>query len=560
MKIKIRIIFLSLIFLIFTTNACTNKPKIAFINGKIYTVNEKLPFAEAVITQGEKIVFVGSQRDAEELIEKNTKKIDLKGRLMLPGFIDNHTHFAHGGFYLLGIDLRPAKSTQEFKQLVKKYVNQHEGKWVTGGYWDHEQWEINNLPTKEMIDDFSPNTPIFISRLDGHMALANSYSLKLAGITKDTPSPEGGLIVKDKKTGEPTGILKDLAMDLIDSIIPEPSLEEYKQATLRALQEARENGITSIQDITHKNDLTTYQNLEKEGLLSCRIYTRLPLSEYKDLVNSGIQVGSGSDKLKIGSLKEFADGSLGSSTALFFEPYDQDPSTCGLAMDVVTDGRLKEWSFDADKNKLQLSIHAIGDNANYLMLNMFEEIIDVNPKWDRRFRIEHAQHVRFEDILRFAKLGIIASVQPYHCIDDGVWAEKRIGDRIKYTHPYKSFLDANVKTCFGSDWPVAPLNAIYGIYAATTRRTLNDNNPNGWIPEQKISVEDAIRCYTINNAYAAFEENIKGSIEVGKLADLVVLSDDIFSINPVKIKDVKVDMTVFDGKIIYMIRNIRNSR
>lgn len=552
MKIKIRIIFLSLIFLIFTTNACTNKPKIAFINGKIYTVNEKLPFAEAVITQGEKIVFVGSQRDAEELIEKNTKKIDLKGRLMLPGFIDNHTHFAHGGFYLLGIDLRPAKSTQEFKQLIKEYVNQHEGKWVTGGYWDHEQWEINNLPTKEMIDDFSPNTPIFISRLDGHMALANSYALKLAGITKDTPSPEGGLIVKDKKTGEPTGILKDLAKDLIDSIIPEPSLEEYKQATLRALQEARENGITSIQDITHKNDLTTYQNLEKEGLLSCRIYTRLPLSEYKDLVNSGIQVGSGSDKLKIGSLKEFADGSLGSSTALFFEPYDQDPSTCGLAMDVVTDGRLKEWSFDADKNKLQISIHAIGDNANYLMLNMFEEIIDVNPKWDRRFRIEHAQHVRFEDILRFAKLGIIASVQPYHCIDDGVWAEKRIGDRIKYTHPYKSFLDANVKTCFGSDWPVAPLNAIYGIYAATTRRTLDDNNPNGWIPEQKISVEDAIRCYTINNAYAAFEENIKGSIEVGKLADLVVLSDDIFSINPVKIKDVKVDMTVFDGKIIYM--------
>lgn len=552
MKIKIRIIFLSLIFLIFTTNACTNKPKIAFINGKIYTVNEKLPFAEAVITQGEKIVFVGSQRDAEELIEKNTKKIDLKGRLMLPGFIDNHTHFAHGGFYLLGIDLRPAKSTQEFKQLVKEYVNQHEGKWVTGGYWDHEQWEINNLPTKEMIDDFSPNTPIFISRLDGHMALANSYALKLAGITKDTPSPEGGLIVKDKKTGEPTGILKDLAKDLIDSIIPEPSLEEYKQATLRALQEARENGITSIQDITHKNDLTTYQNLEKERLLSCRIYTRLPLSEYKDLVNSGIQVGSGSDKLKIGSLKEFADGSLGSSTALFFEPYDQDPSTCGLAMDVVTDGRLKEWSFDADKNKLQISIHAIGDNANYLMLNLFEEIIDVNPKWDRRFRIEHAQHVRFEDILRFAKLGVVASVQPYHCIDDGVWAEKRIGDRIKYTHPYKSFLDANVKTCFGSDWPVAPLNAIYGIYAATTRRTLDDNNPNGWIPEQKISVEDAIRCYTINNAYAAFEENIKGSIEVGKLADLVVLSDDIFSINPVKIKDVKVDMTVFDGKIIYM--------
>jgi predicted amidohydrolase YtcJ len=383
------------------------------------------------------------------------------------------------------------------------------------------------------------------------MAVANSYAMKLAGITRETISPEGGVIVKDPATGEPTGLLKDNAMDLIYNIIPAPTQEQRRKVAMRALQEARENGITSIQDITSPADLEVYQALEKEGSLTCRIYTRLPISLYEHLADIGMQVGFGSDRLKLGSLKGFADGSLGSSTALFSEPYDQDTTTRGLGMDILTDGRLQKWALDADKHKLQLSIHAIGDSANYLMLNIFEEIVKTNPEWDRRFRIEHAQHVRFEDMQRFAELGVIASAQPYHAIDDGVWAEKRIGERIKYTYPFKSFLDAGVKMCFGSDWTVAPLDALYGIYAAVTRRTLDGKNPDGWMPEQKISVAEAIKCYTINSAYAAFEEDVKGSIEVGKLADLVVLSDDILTIDPVKLKDVKVDMTVFDGKIVY---------
>jgi predicted amidohydrolase YtcJ len=221
-------------------------------------------------------------------------------------------------------------------------------------------------------------------------------------------------------------------------------------------------------------------------------------------------------------------------------------------MDIITDGSLEKWSLDADKNHLQLSAHAIGDKANSYMLDLYEKITKENPKWDRRFRLEHAQHVRFEDVKRFAELGVIASVQPYHCIDDGVWAEKRIGsERIKYTYPFKSFLDAGVKMCFGTDWYVAPLNPLLGIYAAVTRRTLDNKNPDGWVPEQKISVEDAIKCYTINSAYASFEEDIKGTIEVGKLADLIILSEDILTIDPIKIKDVKVEMTMFDGKIIY---------
>lgn len=526
--------------------------KKAFINGKIYTVNPKQPLAEAVLIEGNKIIFVGSNEEARKLLDKSTEVIDLKGKLMLPGFIDDHVHFTSGGFYLQGIDLRQAKSTAEFREILKNYVAQHKGKWITGGNWDHEAWEVKDLPTKELIDDITGDTPVFVDRFDGHMALANSYALKLANITKDTPSPEGGMIVKDPKTGEPTGILKDNAMSLIYSLIPPASKEETYNAALTALNHAKEFGVTSVHDITYSQDLDVYKQLEKEGKLTCRIYTRMPIVDYQNLVKDNIKVGFGSDKLKLGSLKAFADGSLGSSTAWFFEPYDQDTTTTGLPMDIITDGSLRKWALDADKNNLQLSVHAIGDRANFYMLNLFQEIIETNPKWDRRFRIEHAQHVRFEDIPRFAKLGVIASAQPYHAIDDGVWAEKRIGpERIKYTYPFRTFLDNKVMLCFGSDWTVAPLNPLLGIYAAVTRRTLDDKNPNGWIPEQKITVEEAIKCYTINNAYAAFEENIKGSIEVGKLADLVVLNEDILTIDPVRIKDVKVEMTVFDGNVIY---------
>ncbi len=546
-----RCFVLSILTALFSQMMNAQTPLKAFVNGKIYTVDERQPLAEAVVIRGNKIEFVGSTKAARQMLDAQSEVIDLNGRLMLPGFIDNHTHFIDGGFYLLGINLRGAKSTAEFRQILREYVAAHRGEWITGGDWDHEQWEVTELPTREMIDAFSEDTPIFVTRFDGHMGLANSPALAIAGITKDTPSPEGGLIVKDPETGEPTGILKDNAMNLIWRVLPEPTADQYEQAALRALQHAREHGITSIHDITMPVHLHTYQKLARDGRLTCRIYTRLPISGYRNLVEAGIEAGFGSEFLKVGSLKAFADGSLGSSTALFFEPYDQDTTTRGLGMAVLTDGRLREWALDADRHRLQLSIHAIGDSANAEVLKIFREIRDTNPQWDRRFRIEHAQHVRFEDIPEFAELGVIASVQPYHAIDDGVWAEKRIGDRIRYTYPFKAFLQAGVKMCFGSDWTVAPLDALYGIYAAVTRRTLDGKHPGGWVPEQKIDVAAAIRCYTIHSAYAAFEENIKGSITPGKLADLVVLSEDIRQIDPVRIKDVSIDLTVFDGQVVY---------
>ena len=524
----------------------------AFINGKIYTVNEKQPFAEAVVIEGNKILFVGSNIEAKEFITSETKVTDLQGKLMVPGFIDDHAHFTNGGFYLLGLDLSKTSSVKEFEETLKDYISTRKGRWITGGRWDHGKWDVKEIPTKEMIDNFSKETPVFISRYDGHMGLANSVALKLAEITKDTKSPEGGLIVKDKVTGEPTGILKDNAMDLISIIIPEPSKQEYIEAVEAALKYAREVGVTTVEDITFPNDLSAYQEIEKDGNLTCRIYTHLPIDDYKNLVNLNIQHNFGGDKIQLGALKAYADGSLGSTTAWFFNPYKQDTTTTGLPNDIITDGRFKKWAFEIDKNKLQICVHAIGNKANSYILDVYSEIKNNNPVWDRRFRIEHAQHIIKEDIKRFKDIGVIASVQPEHLLDDGIWVSKRIGDeRAKLTHIYKSLIDEGVVVAFGTDWPVVDLNPMLGLYAAVTRRTDDGKNPNGWLPEQKLTIEQAIKCYTLNSAYAAFQENVKGSIEVGKLADMIVLNDNLLTIDPVKIKDVKVDMTIFDGKVIY---------
>ena len=545
--------YLIIFFSIFTLISCSeNKMKTAFINGKVYTVNQQQPIAEAVVVVDNKIVFVGSNQKAEKFIDASTNVIDLNGKLMLPGFNDSHLHFTSGGYYLLGINLRKAKSKEEFVSILKDYIKNREGRWVTGGRWDHESWKVIKVPTKKLIDDFTANTPVFVSRIDGHMGLANSKALELAGITKDTPNPDGGLIMKDPDTGEPTGILKDNAMDLVFDIIPQKSLKDNIEAANRSFEEARKLGITSVQEMTEPGELEAYQKIKMDGNITCRIYSIWPINKYMELVDESIKVNSGDEYISRGGLKGYADGSLGAKTAWFFEPYEND-TTYGLPMDIISNGELSEWSFNVDQNHLQLCVHAIGDKANNYMLNLFERIKNVNSKWERRFRIEHAQHLIPEDVIRFKEIDVIASVQPYHAIDDGVWVRNRIGEeREKLTHMYKSYLDNNVLIAFGTDWPVAPLNPMYGLYAAVTRRTVDGKNPDGWIPEQKITIEEAIKAYTLDAAYASFEENIKGSIEVGKLADMVVLSEDILTIDPVKIWDVKVEMTVFDGKVIYL--------
>ncbi|MDA0987362.1 MAG: amidohydrolase [Bacteroidetes bacterium] len=550
---KINLFFL----LIFSFGILISQQKadLIILNAKVWTVDSSKPTAEAIAILGEKIIAVGSNTEIIEFITPTVKIIDAKQKLVLPGFIDNHVHFTSGGFELTNLDLRKSTSEKEFAEMIINRAKQKPNDWIKGGGWDHENWKSQALPTKELIDEGTKSTPVFIDRLDGHMALANSYVLKLAGITKETLDPPGGAIVKNPKTGEPTGILKDAAMSLVYKIMPTQTFEETYSATKAAMHYANELGLTSVQDMSSRMDLNIYQDLNKTNNLTVRLFCRLPISDWNYLNQLITESSHGNNFVKIGSLKGFADGSLGSSTALFFKQYESE-KTFGLPSDILLDGRLRKWAIEADKSKLQLSIHAIGDSANNEILDIFQEVQKINPQWDRRFRIEHAQHLNSKDISRFKNLNVIASMQPYHAIDDGRWAAKRIGNkRINEAYIFKSILDENITLTFGSDWPVAGLSPILGIYAAVTRRTLDGKNPDGWIPVQKISVEEAIKSYTLNNAYASFEENLKGSITVGKFGDLIILSDNILKIDPIKIQDVKIVTTIVGGKIVYQINN-----
>ncbi len=510
------------------------------------------PLATAVLVRDGRIAYVGGQDEARRRAGAGVKVVDLGGRLLIPGFIDGHTHFVMGGQYILGIDLRGCRSPREFRAAVAAYVSTGREGWVTGGRWDHQSWPGSQLPDRHLIDEISPETPVFLQRLDGHMALANSLALRIAGITSTTPDPDGGAILRHPRTGEPSGILKDSAMKMVQRVIPEPSRAENERAVVRAMEEAGRQGITSVHDITLPEDFEVFRKLEGEGKLTVRIYARLPLARFQELVGRGIRVGSGTSFLRLGSLKAFADGSLGASSAWFFDPYADDPSNRGLAADVVLSGELRQQALEADRHGLQLSVHAIGDRAVDHTLTTFEEIQSSNPPWDRRFRIEHAQHVRPADLLRMKELSVIVSAQPYHAIDDGVWAESRIGpERLATSYAFRTFADAGLRICFGSDWPVAPLDAVAGIYASVTRRTLDGRNPEGWVPAQKILAEEALRCYTLGGAYASFEESEKGSIAPGKVADLAVLSADICAIDPADLRSVAVDLTMVDGKVVY---------
>ena len=527
---------------------------LVLLNGKIWTVNDRQPRAEAVACLGSRIVAVGSNGEIRKWIGAGTEAIDLGGKLVLPGFNDAHVHFFSGGENLASVQLRDAKSEEELRRRIAEFAaKQPAGRWITGGDWDHENWTPARLPTRQSIDAVTTGHPVFVNRLDGHMALANSEALRLAGITRDTPDPPGGTIVRDA-AGEPTGVLKDAAMERMYRTIPAPSQDQIADAVRAAMRYAAENGVTSVQDMSASPEiLRVYQTLLARGELTVRISGHQPLAAWQRLAAVGLHAGFGGEKLHIGGLKGFADGSLGSTTALLFEPYLDAPNTSGLAnSEMIPESKMQAHILGADRAGLQVAVHAIGDKANHIILGMYEEAERQNGARDRRFRIEHAQHLRTEDIPRFGKLHVIASMQPYHCIDDGRWAEKRIGpERAKGTYAFRALLDSGAVLAFGSDWDVAPMAPLIGIYAAATRRTLDGKHPDGWVPEQKISVAEAIRAYTTGSAYASFDEQIKGSIEPGKLADMVVVSDDILSMPAAEIEKTRVETTVFDGKVIY---------
>ena len=529
---------------------------LAVVNARVWTGDGAAPWAEALAVSGERLVAVGTNADVRQAAPGVTP-IDAGGRLVLPGFIDTHVHFLEGGLRLASVQLRDARTRDEFVSRIKAFAaTVPEGTWITGGDWDHTLWG-GELPSRDWIDAVTPNHPVWINRLDGHMNLANSAALKAAGVTRATADVPGGEIVR-RAGREPTGLLKDNATALVEKVAPPPSAEMRRRAVAAAMRYVAERGVTTVHDMSTSaawNDMALYAELRKANALRTRIYSVVPLAQWERLRDAvarreqGGTEGRGDDWLRVGGLKGFVDGSLGSHTAAFNEPFTDAPNDRGLLVNTPED--LYRWISGADKAGLQVMVHAIGDRANTLILDTFARVANENGPRDRRFRIEHAQHLAPRDLPRFAQLNVVASMQPYHAIDDGRWAEKYIGDRINTTYAFRSLIDARATVAFGSDWFVAPPTPLEGIYAAVTRRTLDSRNPAGWVPQQKITVEEAVRAYTVNAAYASFDEMHKGILSKGRLADIVMLERNIFEVAPEEIAGVRVRMTIVGGKPVF---------
>src|SRR5436190_5205413 len=534
-------------------NGASLAPDIIIINASVHTMDETQPKAEAVAVLGNRIVAVGSTADIRAQAGSKTRVVDAAGKNLFPGFNDAHVDFHTGGYSLSSVDLRDAWSPEEMARRLGEYAKTiPKGRWILGGDWDHEKWPGAPLPTKEMIDAATPDNPVFVNRLDGHMALANSLALKLALVTKDTKEPAGGVVVRDKN-GEPTGVMKDAAENLVERAIPAKSFDENYAAAKAATEHAAKMGVTSVTDMSAGDDVGVYQYLLDQGELKTRIYAIRSIVSWEALARTGVRTAFGGDMLRIGGLKGFADGSLGSTTAYLFEPYNDAPNTRGLLFEqMLPEGIMLKRVLGADRAGLQVMIHAIGDEANFQILEIYQQVAEKNAPRDRRFRIEHAQHLRPSEIKRFGAQKVIASMQPYHAADDGRWCEKRIGpERSKNTYPFRTLLDSGAVLAFGSDWTVAPLNPLEGLKAAVTRQTLDGKHPNGWVPEQKITLDEALRAFTHGSAYAEFAEKVKGAIASGKLADLVMLDRDIYSIDPADIDKAKVVLTIMDGRIVF---------
>ncbi len=543
------------IFTVFGVISCSPPPEapikatLVVKDTRVWTGNTEQQWAQAVAVRDDRIIAVGSNADVEKLIDKDTEVISVPGSMLVPGFIDSHVHFIEGGASLSAVQLRDAATPEVFAARIGAYAKTIEpGEWILYGDWDHTLWG-GELPRRDWIDALTPDNPVWVYRLDGHMALANSMALDLAGVDRDTADIDGGTIVR-YGDGRPTGILKDNAMSLVEKFIPAASAEKLDRELKAAMKYVAANGVTSVHDMADWKSLATYRRAESRKDLITRIYSVVPLQDWERLRDEVKQDGTGSEWLRIGGLKGFMDGSLGSHTAAMLEPFTDAPDDKGLLVNDLDD--MREWIGSADTAGLQVMVHAIGDRAIRDLLDIYQDVAEVNGKRDRRFRIEHAQHIAPQDIGRFVAQSVIASMQPYHAIDDGRWAEQVIGpERAKTTYAFRALLDSGARVAFGSDWPVAPATPIDGIYAAVTRRTLDNANPGGWIPEQKISVEDALHAYTTTAAYASYDEKLKGMLKPDMLADFVLLDRDLTAIAPESIRDTRILRTVVGGTTVY---------
>jgi len=531
-------------------------------NGKIVTIDDQQPRAEAVAIAGETILFAGSNADVLAYIDAaRTKVIDARGRLVTPGFNDAHIHFLQGGRAMLEVDLNNANTLAEVQEKVKaRAAELPAGTLIRGRGWDHERFADKAWPTKEVLDAVAPNHPVALSRVDGHSIWVNSLLLRKAGITRRTRDPSGGTIVRDPETGEPTGILKEAAQGLLDLDEYEPTDAEQRemdeQGLDKALAEARRTGVTSIQHLN--GDFELFERFRDEGRLTLRVTVNMELPSGKrrlaELDKLRGRYPSEGNWIRFGYLKGFIDGTLGSGTALMFEPFADNPETSGLSQ--MAYNELERRVLAADRMGFQIGVHAIGAKGNHWVLNAYEKARQVNGRRDSRHRIEHAQILADADIGRFGQLGVIASMQPTHCITDKRFAEKRIGrDRCRGAYAWRRLLDADAHIAFGTDWPVEPVDPVEGLYAAVTRKDRAGEPGEGWFPDQRLTMEEAIRLYTLGAAYAEFTENRKGMIRPGYLADLVIFDRDLLTVPPEQIMQAQVDTTIVAGRIVYQRRS-----
>lgn len=527
------------------------RPADLIVYGRVWTGDTTRPWAAGVALRGDTIVVAGSTREVNRFRGPSTRVLGGGDRSVLPGFGDSHTHFVDGGFQLMSVDLRDADSPAEFTRRLAEFARRlPKGRWITGGDWDHERWPGAPLPRREWIDSVTPDNPVFVSRLDGHMGIANSLALRLAGITRASRAPAGGEIVRDAATGEVTGVLKDNASDAVWRAVPAATEAETDSALVLALRHAAQLGVTTVHVMGSWRDLAAFRRARDRNALTARVYAFVPLATWRRLADTVRAQGRGDDWLRWGGVKGFMDGSLGSTTAAFFEPYRDAPTSRGL---LVTDSAtMRGWILGADSAGLQVAVHAIGDRANAQLLDFYAEAERAHGARDRRFRDEHTQHLRLADVPRFGQLGVIPAMQPYHAIDDGRWAWKRLDTlRLRGTYAFRALLEARAPLAFGSDWTVAPLSPVLGLYAAVTRRTLDGKNPGGWFPAERLALEQALRAYTAGVAYAGFMESRTGVLRPGMLADLVLLNRDLFAMPAESLATVRVQATIAGGRVVY---------
>ena len=534
--------------------ACGGKADLVVTGGMLWTgLSRGGPRPGAVAIARGKILAVGDSGVVARYVSPRTAVVRARGGLVMPGFTDGHTHFIDGGFQLASVDLRDAATPEEFIRRIKAYAKTLKpGEWIVGGDWDHTLWPGQRLPQHQWIDSVTPDNPVFVNRVDGHEALANAAAMRAAGVTNQTPTPPGGEVLRDTRTGEPTGVFKDGALGVVGRAIPEPSPERRDSALARALAHAAPLGVTATAHMSASwADLASYRRLERAGRLTLRVALYLPLDSWRAVADT-VRRDAGADHqwVKIGGLKGYMDGSAGSRTAYFFEPYSDSAGYRGLLQHSEAD--MRRWIGNADSAGLQVAVHAIGDRANAILLSIYDSVARAHGPRDRRFRVEHAQHLRPQDIPLFGRLGVIASMQPYHAIDDGRWAEQRIGPvRIKTTYAFRTLLATGATLAFGSDWTVAPLDPLLGVSAAVSRRTLDGKHPEGWVPEQKLAVDEALRAYTAGDAFATFDERTRGALAPGYDADLVVLDRDLFTLPADSLDQARVRYTIVGGRVVY---------